>query len=505
MAKQQKVEWFKLDIELDGLEPNVEHEVEVCREAIPIIFVPGIMGSHLRRSDTKGEGDADDLPNLRWNPSDGGWMWDHLVRASPARRRLMLVNTPERHFDPHYLEVDEDNPPGDGFRGIFTDYHEFLNLLRETQWGEISKIFTLPVYACGFNWTADVRDCAAALLKRVDDIIAEAKAITGLCDKVILISHSMGGLVCRTASEVLGGRGRILGIVHGVQPVNGTPAAYWRIKAGFEGFDKFGFLQKALGNSGPKVTVILGNIPGGLELLPNKLYRSTADRADWLHITEDGTTLLALPRADPYEEIYRVKAEVHPKKGENPSTNTYWGLIDPALLNPRRVVGEGNEFDGLSADEYDPWANYLGLLKIAETLHDDLSPPTGPKQHPQTLCISGTGRHTATVVELRLESNWGRSDPYPNQGFRGLLHDDAGHNRQAVLQDPADDGDGTVPLLSAIAVDVSRRPLPGDRLFDVGHQSAYSDAHVRRWAEAAIRALCKYHFYERRKPAAGGG
>ena len=106
---------------------------------------------------------------------------------------------------------------------------------------------------------------------RVKEIIKEAKEVTGKCEQVILITHSMGGLVGRSASMLHGLKDKILGVVHGVQPVTGAAAAYWRVKAGFEGANA---ASRVLGNSGKNVTPILGNMPGGLELLPNKLYET---------------------------------------------------------------------------------------------------------------------------------------------------------------------------------------------------------------------------------------
>ncbi|HEU0124123.1 MAG TPA: hypothetical protein VFQ91_26565 [Bryobacteraceae bacterium] len=502
MAKKHVVDWHKVDQPFTGLETNVAHEIEVRREAIPLIFVPGIMGTHLRRPGTDGKGEANGLPNLRWNPSELGWTWDNLIGMDAEWRRRLIVGEPDEDFRPDYLEPDEDTPPGNGFRGIMTDYHKFLTPLRTQDWGEFKKIFEFPVYACGYNWTADVRDAAAALLQRIDAIIEEGRAVTGFCEKVILISHSMGGLVCRTASEVLNGRGKIIGIVHGVQPVNGAPAAYWRMKAGFEGFDKLGLVQSALGNTGEKVTAILGNIPGGLELLPNKLHKANDGKPQWLKVTEDGKDLFALPNADPYEEIYRVKAEVRPKKGEKPSTNRYWGLVDPDLLNPARNAPQGgNEWDDVNAAKYDPWKTYLDVLRTAESLHDALSPPAGPRQHPQTLCITGNGHKTADIIELQVESNWVRSDPYPRGCFRGFFTNAMGKDMQAVLQDPAGEGDATVVLSSGIAVEAPGRPKPGDKRTNVEHQPAYEDAVVQAWSIEAIKALCKHHFHVRRGTA----
>jgi hypothetical protein len=69
MSPPKKVPWFEIDKAIAGLATDKPHEIVVQREAIPIIFVPGIMGSRLRRPGTNGEGeDANGLPNLRWDP-----------------------------------------------------------------------------------------------------------------------------------------------------------------------------------------------------------------------------------------------------------------------------------------------------------------------------------------------------------------------------------------------------------------------------------------------------
>ena len=505
MSTEHIIDWFELGNPIQGLATKAEHEIQVRREAIPLIFVPGIMGSNLRIPGTNGVGDANGLPNLRWNPADAKWAISNLFMRGAERRRRLVVGEPNDEFSPDFLEVDNDSPTGNGFRGIMPDYLKFLNPLRTHKWGELDKVFEFPVYAFGYNWTDDVLHAGQKLVERIDEITAEAREITGLCDKVILITHSMGGLVSRSASELSNGRSKIIGIVHGVQPVNGAPAAYWRMKAGFEGRDKGGIVQSCLGNDGTRVSVCLGNLPGGLELLPNKIHRTNGKATKWLKVTEDGTEIVSLPKADPYKEIYREKAIVHPRKGESPSTNKYWMLVDPNLLNPARLTPEGgNENDDLHLDNYDPWIVYLDHLKIAEDFHDKLSPPTGPRYHPQSLCMSGHKQKTADVIEMKVESNLFSSDPYPTQGFRGFFRNAKGKNMQAVLQDPDDDddGDGTVVLSSGVALDQKGRPEPGDDKKPVKHQPAYEDPEVQAWSHKAIAALAKHHFFERRKEAA---
>lgn len=86
----------------------------------------------------------------------------------------------------------------------------------------------------------------------------------------ILVTHSMGGLVARAAMKLSGAEGQVFGVVHGVQPAYGAPAAYMRMKAGFEGSDITGRIaSRFLGPTGRDVTALLANAIGGLELLPD--------------------------------------------------------------------------------------------------------------------------------------------------------------------------------------------------------------------------------------------
>lgn len=496
MAEQRTVNWYELDKVIGGLETDIEHEIRVQREAIPLVFVPGIMGTRLKRAGTDAGGKTGKLPNMRWEPGKPGWMFKHYSGKDPGYRKKMLVGPA---FSENFLEVDNSSPVGDGFYGIMEDYRKFLNQLKTRDWGKLNKIFEFPVYAVGYNWTDSSLESGAMLAQRIAEIISEAQEITGLCEKVILITHSMGGIVARSASELHGAQSSILGIVHGVQPVTGAAAAYWRIKGGFEASGILGAVSsRVLGNSGPNVTAILGNIPGGLQLLPNKLFRTGAGAREWLTITDGGKSILRLPKSDPYNEIYRVPAVVRPTPGQRPSTNKYWGLVDPDLLDPdpatttRSDPPAATDNNALSqASGSSAWTGYLQLLALAESFHDLL----GKKAHPRTFCFRGIGHKTADVVELRIESNWTRSDPYPVRGFRGFFTDANGKDMQAVLRNPAGDGDGTVPVSSASAVDT-----PGkNQAFGVEHQPAYENSAAQQYTVSSIIALCKVRYDDRRR------
>jgi len=467
------VNWYELDKLFSGLNTELEHEITVQREAIPLVFVPGIMGSVLRLSGTDGNGEGPDgLPNLRWNPGDSQWMWWQYSGASATFRRSMLVG-PEK-FNKNFLEVHNTNPIGNGFQGVSSSsYLAFLQFLQDQKmWGPLGKIFEFPVFAFGYNWTDTNINNGDLLVQRIDDIIKEAKEATGFCEKVILITHSMGGLVSRAASRLA--ESKIIGIIHGVQPATGAPAAYWRVKAGFEGC---GPTSRVLGNSAETVTPVLGNIPGGLELLPNKHYRDNNGRKEWLIVTEDNKEILSLPKSDPYNEIYRTQGTGN--ELENPGRK-YWGLIDPDLLDAAITSqsADSNDPDSIDAKtRWSVWDQYLEQLKKAEHFHETIKKST----HPFTFTFHGTGHKSADRVEMKTESVVVEWDSYPKRGFRGRYKNSQGKDRRAMLQDPTGEGDGTVPVSSASALDDIAQPTPQPMETKTEHEPAYNEPAVRNW------------------------
>lgn len=95
--------------------------------------------------------------------------------------------------------------------------------------------FLYPLHVFGYNWLEDNAVSAAKLVEYIDTLLRDYKGPArhghGLAvEKVIVVTHSIGGLVARYASQVLGAKDNILGIVHGVIPDIGSPAAYRRMK-----------------------------------------------------------------------------------------------------------------------------------------------------------------------------------------------------------------------------------------------------------------------------------
>jgi len=122
-----------------------------------------------------------------------------------------------------------------------------------------------PVYAMGYNWLQSNALSADRLEKRIDEIIKFWRDRKQQCSQVILVTHSMGGLVARACAKHI--PNKILGIVHGVMPALGAPVCYRRIACGTEA-DGYvgGKFADIAGRKEDDTTPVMATSPGPLEL-----------------------------------------------------------------------------------------------------------------------------------------------------------------------------------------------------------------------------------------------
>ncbi len=408
------VKWWELFKPIEGFQvgEGMSNRLAIEREVIPIIFAPGIMGSRMKNKN----GDK------VWDPDHKWFMVKKygLLTVKAKDRKALLIGA---SFDKDFLQVsnddakhnekfsDKDDTGRDqrGWGGVsWSSYGPFLDLLQQRdfglEWGEpVRHCFEFPVHACGYNWTASNRDSGAALAKSIDEVIKKYQDLGRICEQVILVTHSMGGLDARSACKLHGADSKVLGVIHGVQPALGSAAAYWRMKGGF---DRPGDAPKGeggvwsflcsplktvkrkplgtvgawvLGTDGEEVTSLLGNMPGGLELLPNHLYTNNAGKKAWLEFpAADGLSVQALPKSDPYEEIYLAK-------------DVFYRLINPAWLDP------GNVEDDPFNNKKSPWDFFKSYLTTAKKFHLQL----GTQVHPQTYQFYSEGLNTCDHVTFR--------------------------------------------------------------------------------------------------------
>ena len=262
-----------------------------------------------------------------------------------------------------------------------------------------SAQYHYPVYAMGYNWLRCNSEAAERLAKRIDAWIAEWKARPGYqCDQVILISHSMGGLVCRAYAKQH--PDKVLGVIHGVQPAVGAPLAYRRMACGTETGDANGDNVSAKGfatiaGKTPAETIpVMGVSPGPLELLPCHLHPS-----GWLKGMVTGRNIpapkemLALPKRDPYDEIYR-------------DMDSWYRLIDPALIDPGERY-RGKKGGALKAVEE--------AINKAERFHKEI---LGDYYPPNTYAFYGRDANYLSYGTVRWAGSWHEADPIDEAKLR---------------------------------------------------------------------------------------
>lgn len=453
---------------------------------IPVIFVPGMMGSNL----------VDNKGNNLWN-GDGyfgtsykliPWSWRGAVyrkeKLHPSRTRLRESKDLKKDkgweepgtsfylssikwFQANLNDYDSYNQKsgerfqmqgGDEQKILSPEYSDiqlkdfFFRSSLNTDDVQHSYNFDFPVYACGYNWLDDNKNSAEFLLKRINDVLKIEKQKGPILGKVIIITHSMGGLITRYCSENSGGKDKILGVVHGVMPATGAAAAYARMKTGNPGG---GIPNAVMGATGTDMSVVMSQAPGSLELLPFKEYGEGTDYQQWLRIADDSISVnKTLPTIDPFVDIY--------------TSDKWYGLFEEQLVNP----------DGLKKQYTTERSQFLDLL-----MKDVLPFQTllKNKYHSNSYVFYGKGGKFKAYNSI----TWnGKTQPrfstLPQNGIKkvgGLQKQEGAENynyyKYYVMSDIDGDGDGTVPFVSGVAPK-GKSGVKCIRYLETDHQNAYN-------------------------------
>jgi pimeloyl-ACP methyl ester carboxylesterase len=496
------------------------------RKVVPVIVVPGIMGSNLRAATAPGARANEVLARGReaWRAPNGtvnGLAEARLWKArDPRTRQLILdgdtlevddrgaINLPddasqygatreevskrgwgEVHWDSygkllyglyiglnHTFEMD----PLDRVRVLRRHWKQVMDC-DPAKWGvraidritekELEKHadYYYPVYACGYNWLQSCDASAGRLQAFIEKTIKFWADRQCDCRKVILVTHSMGGLVARACAKRM--PDRILGVVHGVMPALGAPACYRRIACGTEKWSPSnGELQnktaeavsEILGERPESTMAVMANSPGVLQLLPNHLYP-----APWLHIymvsrvnnKDSGRDMVHLPAANPYD-MYR-------------DMDSWYRLVDPQLADP------ANKSRG---DLRKVKSDVRAAIDAAERFHRET---LGTYYHPNTYAFYGSDPQQMSFGAVRwVARDPGRGAVFTEANLRGGVGTGYGHagGRRVRVEGRTDlqfvparqdvAGDGTVPQQSGAGPRGKARQMFDIRGFD--HQGAYN-------------------------------
>jgi len=472
---------------------------------VPVLFVPGIMGTRLKVKNRDASA---------WYPPENTWdglvtVLKHLNKSAADRQKLLDPNNTEVD-DEGPAHPDESSKallaiaPGDtdaerakwrgwgqlygkSYAGILSFLEKSLALifdpasqgkaltatwktlvmdrqdaaklgaqkpfkpLEEDHLRDAADVL-YPVHGVGYNWLRSNKESGERLAQEVERITAHYRSKGKICDKVIIVTHSMGGLVGRACAQMPGMADRILGIVHGVMPAIGAPATYKRIRAGFEGVE-----QVLLGRNAAECTAVMANAPGPLELLPTAQYKTQSEKGPrhWLRasytkinaqgLAEEVDTFLG--DADPYADIYLNNSE------------NWWRLVREDLIDPAgRREKEKAEREGREAVEQD--ADYSDFIKFRRNMRaaQDLQNMIDDKYHSNTYAYYGADPKQLAWNEVR----W-KSDKLVEGDFKTalLVDDDLNGTVQLSFKEKnkyrleihkaLGPGDGTVPAESGSA------------------------------------------------------
>ncbi|WP_241630460.1 esterase/lipase family protein [Rosenbergiella nectarea] len=341
----------------------------------------------------------------------------------------------------------------------------------------LSYKYLFPVHAIGYNWLQSNADSADAVRIRIDKIIAGYKASGRKCEKVILVTHSMGGLVARHYSEILDGNNgdkKILGIVHGVMPNLGSPMAYKRMKTG-----ESGITGAVIGANGAEMTAVMAQSPGPLQLLPGTAYGK-----GWLSI--EGVEK-PLPNSEPYTEIYTRRS-------------AWWAMCEDRFINPDNKILDKPKLEK-------DWLNYDLLITnkvrpFIDSLHGHFHKNTyafygnDGKKYPSYGSLRWLDISSKNISDAYKEKISGKGAIFSptylhNKTTRlvGMTTGDKGKlYRKFKLSSPEDAGDGTVPVSAAV---IESPNLMSQLGVSVDHEGAYGTENTQDARWFTLRSILK--------------
>lgn len=506
-------------------------------KVIPVIFVPGIMGSNLcaTRDPKKPLNKVLDPGEAAWRPPNGvdegfneARKWQ---RRDPATRQSVLdaatldvdgsgminVGINSRTGAP-VLSQEEARRRGWGevhcssYGTVLCTLQEKLNATFRDLWGHVSHDghwrrlnvstpengedvnsaelneisacelqkfaeYHYPVYAFGYNWLQSNEQSANSLRQRIEDIIASWANAKRKCTSVILVTHSMGGLVARACAKAI--PSKIVGVIHGAMPALGAPVCYRRIACGTEtSHPGKGKLENAAaekfadiaGRRPEDTTAVMAMSAGALELLPNHLYPER-----WLFAAvKSGDSAkpddyLELPKGNPYE-MYR-------------DMSSWYRVINPDLADPaNNCSGEVN-------------ARIDEAVLQAERFHTEV---LGSYYHPNTFAFYGDDVQQQSVSGCRWLASTLQGTLSRELLAKGkyLSHVASGARNVALaggatlnfsLNEQYAAGDGTVPRLSGAGPSGKVLRLFQTQGYD--HQGSYNNTDILYLTQHLIAKL----------------
>ena len=205
---------------------------------IPVILVPGIMGTEMKK--------------------DGDLIWPDTVEMlrNPGDEfmNVLSVNTDGTFVDNQVAlgDIVRSAPTKDIFAGLITEFVA-------SGYQENTDLFVLP-----YDWRLDIRSTSVDLKNKINTVISQTGS-----SKVDIIAHSMGGLLSK--QYILdNGSGLIDKLIFVGTPHLGAPKAAKTLLLG----DDLGIRLLFAGLDDDRIKYISQNMPAIYQLLPSSVYFS---------------------------------------------------------------------------------------------------------------------------------------------------------------------------------------------------------------------------------------
>jgi pimeloyl-ACP methyl ester carboxylesterase len=429
--------------------PEGEGRVGEPLREIPIVVVPGIMGTRLVR---RNQGNS----TLVWNPAGSAFIgapdpcdahprtsevdilartdqplhpdqghWSFRRIDSGAHRRwLKAGGLHPPGFDPESSPLDDFNP-NQSFGTPYSLISYYLRLCEELTRLDLSAAGLRPRVVCaGYDWRQS-NDRSAGTLAQV---IERAKRHCS-ADQVILVAHSMGGLVSRYYARFLGPQNvRALFLVG--SPALGAPDAYVTLKEGPADVEMdvvlFGMGGIGFTENGRHLCRL---VPSVFQLLPTSMFGNA--HPNWLQFDERWTGYSAQGNGTGMRAREEGRAFSDCRDARRLYQDLYTGIAD-----------------GSTARDAGNWGHHvqnrqmcLAFAEQAANFHDRLVENGVAWMPPRTFHIYVRGRETLDAARLA------SMEPVVNQHGTWFLEDD--NTPPGVDPESHDVGDETVPRTSA--------------------------------------------------------
>jgi pimeloyl-ACP methyl ester carboxylesterase len=293
-----------------------------------VILLPGITGSVL----------ADERKKEVWSVS-GGALWKAVATFGASVTGLELAPG----GDPGGVKATRLMPDATLLPGLIK-----IDGYSTTEKIIVSRLGLEPganYFPFPYDWRLDNRIHAKALAKFAWDKLAAWRASSGAADaRLVLIGHSMGGLIAQYFLEALGGWQDTAQLITLGTPRAGSLSAVEFIVNG---------MRKGIGPVGLDLSPLLRSFPSVYQLLPT--YPCIDDGAGKLKAVADA----ALANLDPRRaaDALAFHAEIENARADNAKTEAYWrsGYADHPIVGIEQPTAQTARTTGKGVEMLRSW------------------------------------------------------------------------------------------------------------------------------------------------------